>query len=85
LSKKQVNYDLLKSGRANFPYKISRYESLAPTILEEANGQLSAWEFKWNPNAKAWFSRTFTKAYPDCRTAVVTPDNFEAFIMHSPD
>jgi len=49
--------------------------------LEEANGQLSAWEFKWNPKAKARFSKTFTKAYPDCPTAVVTPDNFEAFIM----
>jgi len=49
--------------------------------LEEANGKLSAWEFKWNPKAKARFSKTFTKAYPDCPTAVVTPDNFEAFIM----
>ncbi len=53
--------------------------------LEEADGRLRAWEFKWNPKAKARFSRTFTKAYPDCRTAVVTPDNLETFIMHSPD
>ncbi len=53
--------------------------------LEEANGQLCAWEFKWNPKAKARFSKTFTKAYPDCPTAMVTPDNFEAFIMRSPE
>jgi len=53
--------------------------------LEEADGRLRAWEFKWNPKAKARFFRTFTKAYPDCRTAVVTPDNFETFIMYSPD
>jgi predicted AAA+ superfamily ATPase len=53
--------------------------------LEEASGRLSAWEFKWNPKAKARFSKTFTKAYHDCRTAVVTPDNFETFIMHSPE
>lgn len=53
--------------------------------LEEKDGQLSAWEFKWNPTAKARFSKTFTKAYPDCRTAVVSPENFETFVMHSPD
>jgi len=53
--------------------------------FEEASGQLCAWEFKWNPKAKARFLKTFTRAYPDCRTAVVTQDNFEAIIMHSPE
>lgn len=53
--------------------------------LEEQNGRLSAWEFKWNPKAKARFSKTFTKAYPDCRTSVVSPDNFETFVMQSPN
>jgi len=50
--------------------------------LEESEGRLHAWEFKWNPKAKARFSKTFTRAYPDCPTAVVTPDNFESFVMH---
>jgi len=48
--------------------------------LEERNGQLAAWEFKWNPKARAKFSKTFTRAYPDCATEVVTPDNFESFL-----
>jgi len=48
--------------------------------IEERNCELKAWEFKWNPKAKARFPKTFTKAYPDCETAVVTPDNFSFFI-----
>jgi len=48
--------------------------------LEERNGQLAAWEFKWSTKAKVRFSRTFTRAYPDCATHIITPDNFESFI-----
>ncbi len=51
--------------------------------LEERDGQFAAWEFKWNPKAKARFSRTFMQAYPDCTTEVITPDNFESF-LHVP-
>jgi len=51
--------------------------------IEERSGRLSAWEFKWNPNARARFSRTFTKAYPDCQTKVITPDNFETFVQYA--
>jgi len=66
--------------------QVSRYfwRTQAPQeidYLEEQGGQLTAWEFKWNPKAKAKFSKTFTRAYPDCVTAVVTPDNFESFLM----
>jgi len=51
--------------------------------LEEQGGQLAAWEFKWNPKAKARFSKTFTNAYPDCPTTIVTPENFESFVMQT--
>ncbi|MDQ6992758.1 MAG: ATP-binding protein [Mariprofundus sp.] len=52
--------------------------------IEEADGQLRAWEFKWSPKAKARFSKTFTTAYPDCQTTVITPENVESFIMSNP-
>ena len=48
--------------------------------IEERNGKLMAWEFKWNPKAKARFPKTFTQAYPNTETAVITPDNFNSFI-----
>ncbi len=49
--------------------------------LEEREGKLFAWEFKWNANAKARFPKTFTKAYPHCETQIITPENLDCFLM----
>ena len=48
--------------------------------IEESDGAFSAWEFKWNPKARARFSKTFTGNYPVRLTEVVTPENFEGFL-----
>ena len=49
-------------------------------FIEEKNGQLFAFEFKWNPKKEAKFSKTFTNAYPDAITKVITNDNYSEFI-----
>lgn len=49
--------------------------------IEEFGGRLHAFEFKWNPKAKAKFSKTFTEAYPDAITRVISRDNFEEFLQ----
>lgn len=43
--------------------------------IEEADGRLTAYEFKWNSQKKAKLSQTFTKAYPDTDFIVVNRDN----------
>jgi len=43
--------------------------------IEESPQSLAAWEFKWNPKAKARIPKTFTRSYPDARCSVVTPGN----------
>lgn len=48
--------------------------------LEEQDGQLFAWEFKWNPKSKAKPCKAFAKAYPEHQFNVITPDNFETFL-----
>ena len=48
--------------------------------IEESDGQLSAFEFKWNKQSKARITKTFTNAYPEAETQIVTPDNFVDFI-----
>ncbi len=48
--------------------------------IEEYDGRLHAYEFKWNPKAKARFSKSFTGAYPDATTKVISRDNFEEFL-----
>ena len=45
-------------------------------FIEEANGRLTAYEFKWSPTKKAKTSQTFLKAYPETDFITVNRDNF---------
>lgn len=49
--------------------------------LEESASELSAWEFKWNREAKDKPPAAFTKAYPAAKTALITPKNYDEFLM----
>jgi len=48
--------------------------------VEESDGQLSAFEFKWNPDAKMKVSKTFLNAYENAQVEFVHPRNFEKFL-----
>ncbi|MDD5571940.1 MAG: ATP-binding protein [Bacteroidales bacterium] len=48
--------------------------------IEEYNGKMFAYEFKWN-KIKNKFPITFLKAYPDSKTSVITKDNYQDFII----
>lgn len=48
--------------------------------IEERNGQINGFEFKWNSKVKARIPKTFTHAYPGSQTMIVTPDNFRQFL-----
>jgi uncharacterized protein len=49
--------------------------------IEEQDGTFRAWEFKWNPGAKARLSKTFANAYPNSDFKVITPRNVEDFLF----
>jgi len=48
--------------------------------IEEYEGNLHAYEFKWNPKAKYHFSKTFLRAYPNNETNIVHRDNIDQFL-----
>ena len=48
--------------------------------VEEQDGTIRAWEFKWNPNAKARFPKPFLETYQPETVQVVHRDNFEEFV-----
>lgn len=48
--------------------------------LEEIDGNISAFEFTWNPKKKARFPLTFTSNYPVVSMEVIHRDNYEEFI-----
>lgn len=49
--------------------------------VEEKNGQINAFEFKWNTKAKVRFPKSFVDAYQPLETKIINPDNFESFII----
>jgi len=51
--------------------------------IEERNGQMNAYEFKWNAHTKARFPKTFLDAYPGTEAHILTPENFQAFLLES--
>ncbi len=48
--------------------------------IEDRNGKLYAYEFKWNPKKKAKISATFTKNYRVEQTMIVNRDNYMEFL-----
>jgi predicted AAA+ superfamily ATPase len=52
--------------------------------IEEFNGQLYAWEFKWNSvTRKSIFTKTFINQYQPAETQVITPINYNDFISYT--
>lgn len=49
-------------------------------LIEEQDGRLQSYEFKWNPKAKAGQPKTFAEAYPDTTFDIITPDNYYDFL-----
>ncbi len=49
-------------------------------FVEERNGRMHAYEFKWNSKRKYKFPTTFSKLYPSSATTHITRDNFNDFL-----
>lgn len=50
--------------------------------LEEENGQLCAYEFKWNvKKSSVRVPQSFAKAYPEASFQVITPKNIDGFLF----
>ena len=50
-------------------------------LIEESDGQMTAFEMKWNPAKKAQFPKSFLEAYPIKETVVVTPENYLDYLI----
>ncbi|HDZ91843.1 MAG: DUF4143 domain-containing protein [Deltaproteobacteria bacterium] len=53
--------------------------------IEESAQSLAAWEFKWSNKKKARIPKTFTRAYPEAKCSLVTPDSFMDFLASGTD
>ena len=50
-------------------------------LIEEYEDTLTAFEFKWNKNAKAKIPLTFTDNYPGSQTKIISPENLEDIVI----
>lgn len=48
--------------------------------IEETNGTITAFEFKWNPHRKATIPASFARTYPNVLFTVITRDNYWEFL-----
>ena len=49
--------------------------------IEEMDGELYAFEFKWGKNRKSKIPKTFKNAYSGSSSQLINRDNYESFIM----
>lgn len=49
--------------------------------LEEFDGKLMAFEFKWNSDRKITFPKPFLNAYPEALTELIHPENYFDFLI----
>lgn len=50
--------------------------------IEEADGVLHVFEFKWNTNAKFKLPKTFSETYKDYKAQLITSGNFHQFLTN---
>lgn len=50
-------------------------------LIEEKDGKLNTFEFKWNAKRKANMPSSFAQAYPESSFKVITPNNIEDFLL----
>jgi len=84
------NYLIMERVKLNanrpFPPRQFFWRTMAPKsneidYLEEADGKLKAWEIKSDTNSTAKIPRTFRNAYPDAETGIITPRNYDSFLL----
>jgi len=50
-------------------------------VVIEKDGELTAIEIKWNPNAKTKFNTTFLESYQPKECLVIHPENYFEYLM----
>jgi len=56
------------------------YDKQEIDLVEERNGKLFGYEFKWNPGKKVRTPKSFLNTYSNSHFEVINPDNFIDFL-----
>lgn len=79
LASERIKYqNYTQKNVANYFWRT--YDQQELDWLEEENGVLRGYEFKWNENRKAKIPTAFAKAYPEANFEVINKSNYLDFI-----
>jgi hypothetical protein len=73
--------------KLNYSRKWSNYwywrtkEQKEIDFVEESDGRITAFEFKWNTRIKVKPPKQFLENYPNATFEVITPENYEDFLL----
>lgn len=74
---KKIEYNMLWS-KSWFWRTIDQKEI---DYIEEKDGLISAYEFKWNASAKSKPPKQFQESYKESSFEIITPNNYESFLL----
>jgi uncharacterized protein len=69
------------TGKLNRTWYWRTKEQKEIDFIEESDGILSAFEFKWNPSARYRIPGAFLSAYPGTRFRTIDRDNFDEWLL----
>jgi predicted AAA+ superfamily ATPase len=76
----RMKYNASEGRRANsYFWRTTQQREI--DYIEEYDGELHAYEFKWSPSAKARCPRSFLAAYPNSSFKVIHRENIEEFLL----
>ncbi len=65
------------------PYFWRTYDQQEIDLVEERDGKLFGYEFKWSPQKRVTAPASWINTYPEAQFEVITPENYQAFILPS--
>lgn len=71
-------------GHYSNDYFWRTYTQQEVDYIEESDGIIDAYEFKWSPQKRVKFPTSFLEAYPEARTAIINRQNFLPFVLGQP-
>ena len=77
--RKKIEYG--KLYRSTYFWRTTRQQEI--DYIEEYDGKLHAYEFKWGGHAKLKIPKTFKNAYPDAEIKLIDRDNYFDFLKNT--
>jgi uncharacterized protein len=72
---KKLNYENIPVNS----YFWRTWEQKEVDLVEESNGELNGFEFKWNPSKQSTNFKTWLESYPEATLKTITPENYLDF------